>query len=70
MNIDLLTKLRHEINATRRDVSLATGITENQIYLIESGQSQNPTLKTISALANFYGVSIAELVGEQNEGGD
>lgn len=40
-----------------------TGITQGLIAKIESGERPNPTLKTIAAAANAYGVSIASLMG-------
>lgn len=64
MNTELLKKLRIDKGLTRRDVSLKTGLTENQIYTLETGRSNNPTLETLTSLANFYEVKVSKLIGE------
>jgi transcriptional regulator with XRE-family HTH domain len=64
MNTELLKKLRIDKGLTRRDVSLKTGLTENQIYALETGRSNNPTLETLTSLANFYEVKVSKLIGE------
>lgn len=64
MNTELLKKLRIDKGLTRRDVSLKTGLTENQIYALETGRSNNPTLETLTSLAKFYEVKVSKLIGE------
>lgn len=64
MDTKLLRELREQRGLTRRDVSLKTGLTENQIYALETGRSNNPTLETLISLANFYEVKVSKLIGE------
>lgn len=64
MDTKLLRELREQRGLTRRDVSLKTGLTENQIYALETGRANNPTLETLTSLANFYEVKVSKLIGE------
>lgn len=64
MDTKLLKELREKRGLTRRDVSLKTGLTENQIYALETGRASNPTLETLTSLANFYEVKVSKLIGE------
>ena len=65
MNGEKLRELRESKGLTRRQVSIATGLTEETIRAMEVRRGSNPTLKTISALAEFYEVPIGELVREE-----
>ncbi len=65
MNTELLKKLRTDKGYTRRDVSEETGLTENQIYALETGRSNNPTLETLTALAQFYEVPVGDLIEQK-----
>lgn len=64
MDTKLLKELREKRGLTRRDVSIKTGLTENQIYALETGRANNPTLETLTSLANFYEVKVSKLIGE------
>lgn len=64
MNSELLKKLRKERGVSRREVAIATGLTENTIYTIEAGVAANPRLETLKAIADYYGISIDELIKE------
>lgn len=61
MNCELLRKLREEKGETRRDVAMATGLTENAILLLENGTTTNPRLSTVKALSDHYGVTVEDL---------
>ena len=61
MNGEKLRKLREERGLTQRAVSIATNLTETTIGIMERGEG-NPTLKTVKKLADFYGVSVEELI--------
>lgn len=63
MNASRLKELREERGETRRDVAMATGLTENTILALEGNGKTNPRLSTIMALASHYGVPIEEIVG-------
>lgn len=59
-------ELRHLKGIAQRDVSMATGITERTLYDLETGVSTNPTIKTLQAIADFYGVPVDDLVAGEN----
>lgn len=67
MNTERLRGLREERGETRRDVAIATGLTENTILALEGDSSSNPKLSTIMALANHYGVPIEEIVSDSSD---
>lgn len=66
MNGEKLRELRESKGCTRRQVEDATGISQGTICAIEAGESANPTLKTITALAEFYEVPIDEIIGKED----
>ena len=61
MSIGRLKELREERGETRRDVAMATGLTENAILLLENGTTYDPRLSTVKALSEHYGVSIDQI---------
>ena len=65
MNGEKLRELRESKGLTRRQVSIATGITEGTLWRIERKGVDNPNMSTVSALAEFYEVPIGELVGKE-----
>ena len=65
MNSSLLKELRKKKKVPRREVAIATGLTENTIYSMESGETTNPRLETLKAIADYYDVLINDLVKEQ-----
>ena len=61
MSVGRLRELREERGETRRDVAMATGLTENAILLLENGTTADPRLSTVRALSEHYGVPIDRL---------
>lgn len=59
-----LKYLRKQSDRTLRDVSAETGIAVGNLSDLERGKARNPTLTTLRALANCYGVSMSHLVGD------
>lgn len=65
MDGEKLRGLRESKGLTRRQVSIATGLTEVTIAEMEKNGNANPTLKTVTALAKFYKVPIDEIIGKE-----
>ncbi len=61
---DKLEELRKGRGFSRREVSIATGITEATIYNYERSKS-TPSFSNAVVLADFFGINVAEL----SEGG-
>lgn len=54
-------RLRFERGLTLREVSEGSGVSMSTVIRIEG--DQKPGAATVKALAGFYGVSVAELLG-------
>lgn len=59
-----LLELRKSKGMTRRQVEDATGVSQATIQCLETCKYKNPNLKTIKALAECYGVTMAELIAD------
>ena len=59
-----LKELRLDRNLMQKDVADCIGITPQQYQRYEYGK-QEPTLSKLTALADFYKISIDELVGRK-----
>jgi len=53
---------RYEKGCSRRQAADAVGVSERTIGRIESGEVK-PSAETAKALADFYGVTVARLLG-------
>jgi transcriptional regulator with XRE-family HTH domain len=62
-----ITLLRYERGLSRAQVSRVVGISAKQLGLIERGAAV-PRPATAKALANFYDVTVAELLGVEPNG--
>lgn len=57
-------QMRYERGFTLGDVAEGTGLTRQTVRAVEHlAGSEHPTAPTSKALADFYGVSVAELLG-------
>ncbi|WP_296012651.1 helix-turn-helix transcriptional regulator [uncultured Adlercreutzia sp.] len=65
MDGEKLRELRESRGLTRRQVEDATGISQARVYEIERGNCPNPKLNTVRALAECYGTTVAEIIGEE-----
>lgn len=57
-----LIYLKSKHNVSYRKIALALNININAILRIKNGAEQNVTIKTIANLANFFDVTIDDLV--------
>lgn len=55
--------LRYERGLTRSEVSAETGIPESTLRTFEDGTTVKPRAPHAKTLADFYGVSVVELLG-------
>lgn len=62
MNGTLAKRLRNERGETQRQVAIATGLTIETIKMLEHGRAKNPTLKTMKAVADHFGVTVDQLL--------
>lgn len=59
-----LRTLLSEVKISERELSRRTGVVQPVIHRLLNGITQNPTLETVQALANYFLVSVSELTGE------
>ncbi len=59
-----LKELRIKNNKSLQEVADAVGASKAHIWDLEKGNSQNPSLELLTGLANYFRISVAELVGE------
>ena len=59
-----LLKLRVQSRQSLQDVATAINVSKTHLWEMEKGRSANPSVEILTAIANHFRVSIAELVGE------
>lgn len=59
-----LRELRKSSGKTLRQISYESGVTENTILSIESGQQQNCRLQTLLAICKAIGCSVSDVIDE------
>lgn len=59
--------LRYERGLTRNEVAEQSGVPLRTVRALENGQSNRPSAPTAKALADFYGITVAELLGIDHE---
>ena len=67
-NIDLgprLRLLRKQRRLTSQEVASAVGTTQSHLCAIERGRTLNPRINLLLALSDYYGLSLSELVGQE-----
>ena len=57
-----IKKLRKKHKLSQENLAKKAGITYSTLIKIESGVNKNPTLETLTKLANVFKVTIDELV--------
>ena len=60
---DNLKKLMVEFNIDVKELSLKTGVKAPVIYKLISGETPNPSISSICPIANFFDISINQLIG-------
>lgn len=59
-----IKKLRTQNNVSLQDLADAVKASKAHIWDIERGESRNPSLELLKRIADYFQVSIADLVGE------
>lgn len=57
-----IKKYRQKLGISQDSLSKIADVTYNNVTKVESGGSQNPTIVTLSKIANALGVSVDELL--------
>jgi len=60
-----IKELRKEHHLSQEQLAQKAGITYSTLIKIESGLNKNPTLETLTKLANVFKIKIDELVGRK-----
>ncbi len=60
-----LRALRRARRVSLQTVADAVKVSKPHIWELEVGRSDNPGIKLVVRLAAYYGVSVAELIGER-----
>jgi len=62
INTGKLLRLRYEKNISRCEAAKCMGMWYNTLYIIESREGTNPKIKTLKSIADFYGVTVDEIL--------
>jgi len=62
-----LRSMRKQKALTSQEVADAVGTTQSHLCAIERGRTASPRFKLLKALAEFFEMSISELVGDARE---
>lgn len=60
-----LKALMAELRITESELARRTGIGQPVVHRIASGETDNPKVGTLSPIANFFAVSISQLIGDE-----
>jgi transcriptional regulator with XRE-family HTH domain len=59
-----LKELRIKRNKSLQEVADAIGASKAHIWDLEKGNSKNPSMELLTKIADYFKISVAELVGE------
>ena len=59
-----LRELRLKKSKSLQDVAEGVGASKAHIWDLETGKSTNPSIELLKSLSRFFGVSVADLIGE------
>lgn len=63
-----LRQLRKRATLTTKELADAVGTTQSHLCAIENGRVESPRYKLLRSLANYFGMTISEFIGEQSNG--
>lgn len=61
----ILKALMAEVRINESELARRTGIGQPVVHRIASGETDNPKVGTLSPIANFFAVSISQLIGDE-----
>ena len=59
-------ELRQEMGLSLQQAATRMGYTKSHLWEFEKGRSVNPTINFLTAIAKCYGLSLTELIGDQD----
>jgi transcriptional regulator with XRE-family HTH domain len=65
-----LKELRVKKNLSLQEVADAVGASKAHIWDLETGRAKNPSIELLTKLAKCFGVSVADIIGENPHGAD
>jgi len=65
-----LKELRVRKNLSLQEVADAVGASKAHIWDLETGRAKNPSIELLTKLAKCFGVSVADIIGENPHGPD
>jgi len=60
-----LKALMAELHITESELARRTGVGQPVVHRIASGETDNPKVGTLSPIANFFALSISQLIGDE-----
>lgn len=61
----ILKALMAEVHITESELARRTGVGQPVVHRIASGETDNPKVATLSPIANFFAISISQLIGDE-----
>jgi SOS-response transcriptional repressor LexA len=61
----IIKALMAEIHISESELARRTGVGQPVVHRIASGETDNPKVATLSPIANFFAVSISQLIGDE-----
>jgi SOS-response transcriptional repressor LexA len=61
----ILKSLMMELGINESELSRRTGVGQPVVHRICSGETDNPKVATLSPIANFFAISISQLIGDE-----
>ena len=61
----ILKALMAEVRINESELARRTGIGQPVVHRIASGETDNPKVGTLSPIANFFAISISQLIGDE-----
>lgn len=61
----ILKSLMAELKISESELARRTGIGQPVVHRIASGETDNPKVATLSPIANFFAISISQLIGDE-----
>jgi len=65
-----IADLRLKKSQSLQHVADAVGVSKAHIWELEKGRTDNPSMALVTRLADYFGVSVSFLVGEDIDAGD
>lgn len=61
----ILKALMAEVGISESELARRTGVGQPVVHRIASGETDNPKVATLSPIANFFAISISQLIGDE-----